>query len=555
MNADLKPDQHAIATRSLDLHWVVDGPLFAGGGEYMSPVASSRYRVLLPARALESRGHRVTITPLKYVVEHAALPGSKPDLLIIGKPFSYNDAVTKAVMQVIDAVQAKGTRVLCDVVDDHFTRSDAGDYWQQLTARVDMCVTGTETMAATLRRYTQVPTVVIGDALAAPKGEPRHYTERARGGLRGMLRRDPLKLVWYGIFNNILSMERWAFALAPLMQEIPVEIKIITNHHPSVDQLVATFNKRFGSKGHMEFVHWSEEAQWAAVAASDVVLIPADLSHPQKAVKTANRLTDALHSGRYAIAAPVPSYLPYAAFADLTEDPVEALRWYLAHPEDSRDRMLAGQEAVVRDWSPDSIVAKWLDIFEQADGQERRSSASHRSVTLPVRLNLGCGDKILPGYVNVDVVESRAGKKPDVLCDLHRLTPFGDAHADEVMAIHVVEHFWRWEVEAILREWIRVLKPGGRLVLECPNLESACEEFLRDPDLMSSEGSAGQTTMWVFYGDPAWRDPLMVHRWGYTPKSLSRLLESVGLVDVGQEPAQFKLKEPRDMRIVGVKPA
>ena len=26
------------------------------------------------------------------------------------------------------------------------------------------------------------------------------------------------------------------------------------------------------------------------------------------------------------------------------------------------------------------------------------------------RLNLGCGDKLLPGYVNVDVAESRAGK-------------------------------------------------------------------------------------------------------------------------------------------------
>ena len=40
------------------------------------------------------------------------------------------------------------------------------------------------------------------------------------------------------------------------------------------------------------------------------------------------------------------------------------------------------------------------------------------------KLNLGCGDKILPGYVNVDVAASRRGLKPDVLCDLHRLTPF-----------------------------------------------------------------------------------------------------------------------------------
>jgi hypothetical protein len=59
--------------------------------------------------------------------------------------------------------------------------------------------------------------------------------------------------------------------------------------------------------------------------------------------------------------------------------------------------------------------------------------------------------------------------------------------------------------------------------------------------------------MWVFYGDPRWRDPLMVHRWGYTPRSLAKVMLQAGLVDVRQEPAQFKLREPRDMRIVGCK--
>jgi predicted SAM-dependent methyltransferase len=57
------------------------------------------------------------------------------------------------------------------------------------------------------------------------------------------------------------------------------------------------------------------------------------------------------------------------------------------------------------------------------------------------KLNLGCGDKILPGYVNVDVAASRCGLKPDVLCDLHRLTPFEDNTVDEILSVHVVEHF------------------------------------------------------------------------------------------------------------------
>lgn len=164
-----------------------------------------------------------------------------------------------------------------------------------------------------------------------------------------------------------------------------------------------------------------------------------------------------------------------------------------------------------------------------------------------VKLNLGCGDKILSGYINVDVAQERAGKQPDIVCDIRALSVFPDNYCDEILSVHVVEHFWRWEIDEVLKEWIRVLKPGGKLIVECPNLQAACEEFLKNPDMAALPGTEGQKTMWVFYGDPRWADPLMVHRWGYTPKSLGQLMKNCGLVDVKQEPAEFKLREPRDM--------
>ena len=170
-----------------------------------------------------------------------------------------------------------------------------------------------------------------------------------------------------------------------------------------------------------------------------------------------------------------------------------------------------------------------------------------------IKINLGCGDKILDGYVNVDVVNQRAGKVPDVICDIKKLDKFDSNYADEVMAIHVVEHFDRWEIVEILREWVRILKPGGKLILECPNLESACKEFLKDPINNAKSNQHGQRTMWVFYGDPSWRDPLMMHKWGYTPRSLAQVMHEAGLIDLKQEPAEFKLREPRDMRVTGIK--
>jgi len=102
-----------------------------------------------------------------------------------------------------------------------------------------------------------------------------------------------------------------------------------------------------------------------------------------------------------------------------------------------------------------------------------------------IKLNLGCGDKILVDYINVDVAQERSGKQPDVICDVRNLNKFSNDYADEILAVHVIEHFWRWEVVSILKEWVRVLKPNGKLILECPNLKSACEYFLQDPDLYS----------------------------------------------------------------------
>jgi SAM-dependent methyltransferase len=260
-----------------------------------------------------------------------------------------------------------------------------------------------------------------------------------------------------------------------------------------------------------------------------------------KTVKSPNRLLEAAWAGRFVVAGALPAYAPWSDVMAVGQSLDAAMTSALDDPARTLAGIAQAQRRIAAHHSPFACGLEWARAL--GDVAPR-----------PLRLNLGCGDKILPGYVNVDVVESRAGQRPDVICDLRDLAPFPDASADEVLAVHVVEHFWRWEVAEVLREWVRVLKPGAPLVLECPNLASACSSFLAQPVEGARADRAGQRTMWVFYGDPQWRDPLMVHRWGYTPQSLASLMGEVGLVDVRQEGAQFKLREPRDMRIVGVKP-
>lgn len=160
-----------------------------------------------------------------------------------------------------------------------------------------------------------------------------------------------------------------------------------------------------------------------------------------------------------------------------------------------------------------------------------------------MKLNIGCGQAHVKGYVNCDV---QAGKRtPDLICDA-RSIPLDDGVASEVMALHLIEHFYRWEAPAALGEWRRLLKPGGLLVLELPNLEAACRNLLA--------GTPDSQSMWPLYGDPSQCDPYMCHRWGYTPKTLAELLTECGFTDIKiKQPQTHGRQVNRDMRAEAIR--
>ena len=165
-----------------------------------------------------------------------------------------------------------------------------------------------------------------------------------------------------------------------------------------------------------------------------------------------------------------------------------------------------------------------------------------------VKLNLGCGDKILLGYINVDVVESRKGNKPDLLCDITKLDKFADNSVDEILTVHVIEHFYYWLLPPVLAEWKRVLRPGGVMITETPNLLFACQEIMKEPFKAALPNA--QMSMWPLFGNPYEEDELMCHHWCFTPQTLGQTFAEAGFTNIRQEPAEYKLREPRDFRVV-----
>lgn len=117
------------------------------------------------------------------------------------------------------------------------------------------------------------------------------------------------------------------------------------------------------------------------------------------------------------------------------------------------------------------------------------------------------------------------------------------------------EHFDYLEVLELLRDWRRILKPRGSLVLELPNLAVCIREIGKHFDEQGYDlAMAGIFSYPPFvrkYGMP------MIHKWGWTPESLSGALRESGFSDVQQQPVKqtWRLAAAfgRDMQIVGIK--
>lgn len=166
-----------------------------------------------------------------------------------------------------------------------------------------------------------------------------------------------------------------------------------------------------------------------------------------------------------------------------------------------------------------------------------------------IHLNIGCGARVWDGFTNIDFPGNWSGRKPDIEADI-RSIPLPDDHADSAYAIHVLEHFYRYETDDVLKEWIRVLKPGGKLVIEVPCLDRVIHHF--NLAMKNKEPINYQRTMWRLYGDPIYKVPEMVHRWCFSTNELIAVMRDLGLRDVRAMEPEFHHPQC-DMRVVGYK--
>lgn len=130
------------------------------------------------------------------------------------------------------------------------------------------------------------------------------------------------------------------------------------------------------------------------------------------------------------------------------------------------------------------------------------------------KLNLGAGATVIDGF------EPRDAKNGDTIYPL----PDADGSVDEIRASHVLEHFRRETIAAVLGDWARVLKPGGTLKIAVPDFHAIAKGYLAG-EAMNVQGyvMGGQTDAndyhYAVFDEETLRDMLLhaglvaVRRW------------------------------------------
>ncbi len=94
----------------------------------------------------------------------------------------------------------------------------------------------------------------------------------------------------------------------------------------------------------------------------------------------------------------------------------------------------------------------------------KREFKVHTVKAAPLKVDLGCGPNKPDGYFGID---KKYFEGVDQVWDLENGIPLPDESAEEVRAVHVLEHLS--DPEHIMAEIWRVLVPGGKLVFEVPS--------------------------------------------------------------------------------------
>ena len=140
----------------------------------------------------------------------------------------------------------------------------------------------------------------------------------------------------------------------------------------------------------------------------------------------------------------------------------------------------------------------------------------------PVQLHIGCGPRIIPGFIHIDM---RPLPHVDHVTSAEKLDFAANASVDLIYCSHLLENYDRRSFTEPLREWLRVLRPGGILRLSVPDF-AACAKIYHELGL--ADGLNGVVGLIV----GGQRDEYDFHKMIFDEPFLTAVLLQIGFSEV-----------------------
>jgi len=195
-------------------------------------------------------------------------------------------------------------------------------------------------------------------------------------------------------------------------------------------------------------------------------------------------------------------------------------------------------------------VSDRLSEFADNDSPSATGAATGPS---KVVLNVGCGypgQRLHPSFQGGEWRELRLdidpAVSPDIVCSMIDMNPLASGSIDAIWSSHNLEHLYRHEVPVALGEFLRVLRPGGMLLLTMPDLQKIAElvadDELEDEAYLSPSGPISPLDMIFGHSASLAQDNLhMAHKTGFTARTLNQLLAEAGFADIAVSRDGFAL--------------
>jgi SAM-dependent methyltransferase len=169
-------------------------------------------------------------------------------------------------------------------------------------------------------------------------------------------------------------------------------------------------------------------------------------------------------------------------------------------------------------------------------------------------LHVGCGvanpKKLHESFRKPDWQEIRVdidpAVKPDIVADMTNLSVIKDNDVQAIWSSHNVEHLPAHRVPVALKEFYRVLVPGGFVLLTMPDLQAVASEIAKgklETPLYTSPGGpiSALDILYGFGAAIARGNVFMAHRTGFTAETLGRKLKAAGFTSIQLKRDRYNL--------------